>query len=69
MDASRGHPMRCHHEGNDLLLWDALVSLPWQSKYTYKYAVVQQEEEGKGGVKVSRGSGGRGHSGEQGGGP
>ena len=52
MDASRGHPMRCHHEGNDLLLWDALVSLPWQSKYTYKYAVVQQEE-GKGGVKVS----------------
>jgi len=33
--------MRCHHE-KEGLVWEALVCLPWQRQYTYKYAVVRQ---------------------------
>lgn len=50
-EVERGHPMHCHHETKELLVWEVLVSLPWQKSYKYKYAVVQTEE-GKGGVKV-----------------
>lgn len=40
--------MHCHHEGVDQLVWEALVTLPWQAQYTYKYAVVREEEVNKG---------------------
>ena len=29
-DTSRGAAMRCHHETDEVLVWEALVSLPWQ---------------------------------------
>ncbi len=32
----------------DVLVWEALVSLPWQPQYTYRYALVHgQDEEGE----------------------
>ncbi|GAX79494.1 hypothetical protein CEUSTIGMA_g6935.t1 [Chlamydomonas eustigma] len=43
-DPSKGQTMRCHHEGQDVLIWEALISLPWQPSYKYKYAVVQHSE-------------------------
>lgn len=35
MNYSRGITLKCHHE-KDELVWDALVSLPWQPSYKYK---------------------------------
>lgn len=35
--------MRCHHE-KDQLIWEALVTLPWQPSYSYKYAVVSKDQ-------------------------
>lgn len=35
MKYSRGITMKCHHE-KDELVWEALVSLPWQPSYQYK---------------------------------
>ena len=37
-------------------MWEALVTLPWQSRYSYKYAVVRYVEGGE--TQVS--GGGRG---------
>lgn len=32
---AKGVTLKCHHE-KDALVWEALVSLPWQSCYKYK---------------------------------
>jgi hypothetical protein len=32
----------------DVLVWEAMLSLPWQAQYSYKYVVVENgEHEGK----------------------
>eukprot|EP00775_Hariotina_reticulata_P007782 gene7782-7980_t len=43
MNYDKGIILKCHHE-KDALVWDALVSLPWQPCYKYKYAIVRQED-------------------------
>eukprot|EP00955_Chlamydomonas_euryale_P029623 311957-Chlamydomonas_euryale.AAC.10 len=48
-DPARGHEMRCHHESKDTLVWEVLISVPWQAKYKYKYAIVRHVD---GEVKV-----------------
>ena len=57
-EVSRGHKMHCHHEGTDQLVWEALVSLPWQQSYSYKYAIVREGDGSKSGphAKVISGS-------------
>jgi hypothetical protein len=35
MKYEKGVTMKCHHE-KDILVWEALVSLPWQAQYNYK---------------------------------
>jgi hypothetical protein len=35
MNYSKGVTLKCHHE-KDALVWEALVSLPWQPCYKYK---------------------------------
>uniref|UniRef100_A0A7S3QVA9 4-alpha-glucanotransferase n=2 Tax=Dunaliella tertiolecta TaxID=3047 RepID=A0A7S3QVA9_DUNTE len=46
-DPKRGHPMHCHHE-KDVLVWEALLSLPWQAQFSYKYVVVEDgDDDGK----------------------
>ena len=54
-EESRGHPMRCHHEGTDQLVWEALVNLPWQPSYSYKYAIVREADGSKGGPNAKVG--------------
>ncbi|GBF89315.1 4-alpha-glucanotransferase [Raphidocelis subcapitata] len=44
-DFSRGVEMSCRHDREDLV-WEALVSLPWQPEYKYRYAVVHRDEDG-----------------------
>lgn len=35
MNFAKGVTLKCHHE-KDALVWEALVSLPWQASYKYK---------------------------------
>jgi hypothetical protein len=35
MSVAKGVSLKCHHE-KDALVWEALVSLPWQPGYEYK---------------------------------
>jgi hypothetical protein len=35
MNYAKGVTLKCHHE-KDALVWEALVSLPWQPCYKYK---------------------------------
>lgn len=35
MNYSKGVTLKCHHE-KDSLVWEGLVSLPWQPCYKYK---------------------------------
>jgi hypothetical protein len=35
MNYNKGTTLKCHHE-KDELVWEALVSLPWQPSYKYK---------------------------------
>lgn len=35
MSYIKGVPLKCHHE-KDSLVWEALVSLPWQPSYAYR---------------------------------
>ncbi|KAF5838691.1 hypothetical protein DUNSADRAFT_2387 [Dunaliella salina] len=43
-DPKRGHPMHCHHE-KDVLVWEALLTLPWQAQFSYKYVVVEDGDD------------------------
>ncbi|KAI8466522.1 MAG: cytosolic 4-alpha-glucanotransferase [Monoraphidium minutum] len=46
LDFSKGVEMACRHERDDLI-WEALVSLPWQPEYKYRYAVVTHGDDGR----------------------
>lgn len=43
-DPKHGLDMRCHHE-KEVLVWEALVTLPWQPQVSYKYVLVNGEGE------------------------
>eukprot|EP00879_Flechtneria_rotunda_P016824 GHRR01017609.1.p1 GENE.GHRR01017609.1~~GHRR01017609.1.p1 ORF type:complete len:841 (+),score=284.87 GHRR01017609.1:629-3151(+) len=43
MNYAKGVALKCHHE-KDALVWEALVCLPWQHYYKYRYAVVSYED-------------------------
>jgi len=34
----------------DVLVWEAMMTLPWQSQFTYKYVMVEEAEDGSGKV-------------------
>lgn len=41
---SKGQKMRCHHE-KEVLVWETLITLPWQPEYSYRYVLVDGTDE------------------------